>query len=329
MINGKVLLVGPAYLFFSKGLSIYKYSKKTEKSTKFAELPATPFARLFSRVHLLSRLLRSQVHHMLEDGVGGYYVIFRKSLARLDCDGEIVGTPLALIGSRPLCVVQYRNLLLYGEYTSNELRGSVGVYSYDGTRNEEVLQVRNVRHIHGIFYDKFDDVLYITTGDYGEEAGIWQLDIDTKSLESILQGSQQERAVQLLFCEEYIYYGTDTPSEQNYIYRVSKKDKRRERLGEASSSVFYGTKIDEKMYFATVAEPSSCNTSKEIELLEVAGGEVTSLFKYPKDMWSMRYFQYGQITFPSNTDNFEGDELWIFLLGVRGSGTSKRLINKI
>lgn len=325
MTDGKILVVDPGYLFISRGLSIYKVERVTQTVQHFITLPCSLTQSFLSKVHILSRLLRLQVHHMIGDGEGGFYIIYGKRVLRVNNEGKVLGYPMNLIGSRPLCVVQYNGTLLYGEYRSNSERSSIGLYSYDGWSSKKILAIPGVRHIHGVFYDKFHDSLYVTTGDYGNEAGIWQLELHSEKLELLTGGSQQERAVQLVFSERYIYYGTDTPTESNFIYRIDKESKERERLGAVNSSIFYGVRIAGEIYFSTVAEPSECNTTKNIDLVHVTDSSIEILQRYKKDKLPMKYFQYGQLVFPYYVDGDQESELWFYKQGVTGSGVSESL----
>lgn len=321
-MKGKVLHTSATYLYFSIGLTIYRQSIETGAVEVFIKLPSPLTKSLVARFDLSSRLLRAQVHHMIEDGSGGYYVIYLNKLVRISASGEINGEVQSLVGSRPLCICVYKDKLVFGEYTNNASRKRVGLYSFDGKTLEMFCPVDGVRHIHGVFFDHFDRQLYVTTGDYEEEAGIWKFDEGTGMLNPVLVGGQQSRAVQLLFDEQAIYFGTDTPLEQNYLYKLDKRTRELVSISKVSSSVFYGTKWNDSFVFATVIEPSDVNLTKEVEIWNLDGGKVKLLKKHKKDFWSMKYFQYGQITFPTNSIKSPSPDFWYSTLATKKSGFS-------
>ena len=328
MIRGKILFVSDECYYYSQGLTVFKKNIYSKEVSTFIKLPARILDSFVSRQHLLSRLFRSQVHHMVDDGQGGFFIVFLKRIVKVDSLGNIVGVVASLVGSRPLCVTVYNGKLLFGEYTNNSERKSVGIYSFNGNGLELVCSVNGVRHIHGVFVDDTDKSIYVTTGDYGDEAGIWKLDYDSAKLQPIYIGGQQARAVELLFDESSIYFGTDTPLEKNYIYKLDKKTRNVVPISDVSSSVFYAKKRNKKFYFGTVAEPSQVNTQKALELWEVYDGNAKLINTFDKDIWSMKYFQYGQIVFPNYSMSSKTSELWFYQLATKKSGVSNFIVSK-
>lgn len=139
----------------------------------------------------------------------------------------------------------------YGEYRSNSEREPVHIWSLekDGRKWKSVWHFENIRHVHGVFHDPYTDSIWVTTGDMDQEAGIWRTDDRFISLCRVVGGSQQLRAVQLLFNKDYVYFGSDTPDEKNFIYRMDREGKNLENLTPVGSSVFYGCKVGKKLFF--------------------------------------------------------------------------------
>jgi hypothetical protein len=212
-----------------------------------------------------------------------------------------------LHGYRPMVLCQKKfGEIYYGEYRSNPERGTVSIWEFNKLKTswESVWSFDKVRHIHGVFYDKYTNSTWVTTGDNNEEAGIYVTSDKFQTLNKIAGGSQQFRAVQLLFDEKYIYFGSDTPDEINYIYRMKRDGTGIKQLVEVGSSVFYGFKVGGSYLFSTAIEPSICNNTKYVELWRSDNGLDWYLYKkIKKDVWSMKYFQYGQIFFPNGNNN--------------------------
>lgn len=315
--NYKVLLIDGLQHFYAKAHKIFFFDGQRKKN--LINLPIPLWQKIALRSHLLTRLLRLGVHHFIYDGSGGFYCIYNKQCARFSSSGNLMGKPFNLIGGRPLRVDLYKGAMVYGEYRSNPERSVIVVMMFDGYTHQKLFEMQNIRHIHSIQVK--EDKIYFSTGDYGDEAGIWFW--DGKHIKCLLKGGQQCRAVDFIVSEDGIYYGTDTPLEQNHIYKMD-FDGNITALQEVSSSVFYMSKQAGRYWLATVIEPSDVNTSKHVELWATDPLNPTKWFlikKFKKDIWPMKLFQYGQIQFPyvyQSSDN----SIWFYLQGVKGSGKS-------
>lgn len=321
-IKGRVILIDGNKFFIARGSSIFISEESEEK--KFIRLPVGLWQSIAMRFHLLSRLLRLGVHHFIYDGLGGYYCVFNKKCARFTADGELIGEVVSLVGSRPLRVDLYKGAMIYGEYRSNPERSAVAVMSFDAHEHKPLFRIENVRHVHSVRVKGFN--IYLSTGDYGDESGIWCW--DGENVRSILRGGQQCRAVDFILAKDGIYYGTDTPLEQNYIYKLSYCGKLTS-LKKVSGSVFYISYQVNRYWLATVIEPSDVNKSKYVELWASKPDDNTKweLMKcFKKDIWPMKLFQYGQIQFPYVYKSAE-KEVFFYLQGVKNSGKSVKLIN--
>lgn len=313
----KIILLDREKLFFAKRYHIF--INYAQRKKKLIQLPVSLGQKIAMHFHLLSRLLRLGVHHFIYDGSGGYYCVYNKQCARFSENGQLIGQPVNLVGGRPLRVDLYQGAMIYGEYRSNPERSAVAIMAFDGYEHELLFEVKNVRHIHTV--NVKDNKIYFSTGDYGEEAGIWCW--DGKNIQCLLQGGQQRRAVDFILAEDGIYYGTDTPLEQNYIYKVN-YDGKLTALQKVNGSVFYMSQQAGRYWLATVIEPSKVNTSQYVELWASNPADNTqwTLIKmFKKDIWPMKLFQYGQIQFPYVYQSIS-DEVWFYLLGVNGSGKS-------
>lgn len=313
----KVLLIDKNTYIMYKNISVFL--NKDGHTSRFFKLPVKKWQKLVMRSHLLSRMLRLGIHHLIYDDSGGYYCVYNKQCVRFTADGTIVGKPVGLIGGRPLRVDIYQGMMIYGEYRSNAERSSVSVMAFDGYSHKTLFNVENVRHIHSVRVH--DNKIYYSTGDYGDEAGIWCW--DGKKSQALLKGGQQCRAVDFILAKDGIYYGTDTPLEQNYIYKAT-YDGSLTALQKVGGSVFYMSEQCGRYWLATVVEPSEVNTSKYVELWVSSPEDSTKwtlIDTFKKDVWPMKLFQYGQIQFPY-VYNSNANECWLYLQGIKGSGHS-------
>lgn len=314
-IKRKILLIDGQSKVYSKRNSLLIESGNQKIET--IKLPVRKWQKLAMNSHILSRMLRLGIHHLIYDGEGGYYCVYNKECVRLSDKGKLIGNPQKIVGSRPLRIDLYNGMMVYGEYRSNPERTSVAIMGFNGYEHKVLLNVENVRHIHSIKVN--DNKIYYSTGDYGDEAGIWCW--DGRNTKALLQGGQQCRAVDFILAKDGIYYGTDTPLEQNYIYKASYSGDLTP-LQEVAGSVFYISEQAGRYWLATVIEPSDINTSKYVELWASTPEDSTKwvlVDTFKKDFWPMKLFQYGQIQFPYIYSS-QANDCWLYLQGIKGSG---------
>jgi len=207
-------------------------------------------------------------------------------------------------GTRPLHVTGTPDgRVFFGEYFKNEKREEVHIYgSHDEGKTWQVAYTfpqGAVRHVHNIIYDQFENCVWIFTGDYGDECQILRASCDLKTVETVMAGNQQARAVAAVVTAEGLYFASDTPLEANHVYRMS-RDGNVTILADLESSCIEGCLVGNTVVFSTMAEPSAVNPSRLVSLY--AGRKPESwrrIATWRKDAWSMRFFQYGNAFLPT------------------------------
>jgi hypothetical protein len=259
---------------------------------------------LTSRNALSSRLLRDGFHALtvLPDGtmvgaVPGAIVTQPAGSAEFHVSHRM------LRGTRPLHITAVPSGTIYwGEYFDNRGRDEVHIYaSQDRGSTWHIaytFPAGVIRHVHNIVYDRWGDCLWILTGDEGSECRILRASCDLRSTETVLAGSQQTRAVAAIPSPDSLYLSTDTPHEQNHVYRMDRSG-HLECVGNLNSSSIYGCRAGQTLFFSTMAEPSAVNTSQEVHLVGSRDGDAwLTLAHWKKDSLSMKYFQYGNAFLP-------------------------------
>jgi len=218
-------------------------------------------------------------------------------------------------GTRPLHITAVPSGRIYcGEYFDNRERAEVHIYvSTDRGRTWQIaytFPAGSIRHVHNIVYDRWGDCLWILTGDEGAECKVLRASCDLRSVDMVLAGNQQARAVAAIPTQGGLYLSTDTPLEKNHVYRLDRAGNV-EQVGDlASSSIFgcrVGCRVGEAMFFSTMIEPSAVNTGREVQI--AGSGDGTNwqvLARWKKDNFPMRYFQYGNAFLPDgdNATNY-------------------------
>ena len=214
-------------------------------------------------------------------------------------------------GTRPLHIAAVPGGNIYwGEYFDNRARAEVYIYaSADHGQTWHVaytFPAGTIRHVHNIVYDRWADCLWILTGDEGAECRILRADRDLRSIETVLSGNQQARAVAAIPAEDGLYLSTDTPLEQNHVLLLDRTGRVKKIADLASSSIF-GCRTANGLFFSTMVEPSLVNSTREVHLAgSTDGTNWQTQARWEKDSLPMRYFQYGNAILPdgNNTTNY-------------------------
>ena len=211
-------------------------------------------------------------------------------------------------GTRPLALATTpQGNVYWGEYFDNRERAAVHVYgSRDGGHTWDVVYTfpaDSIRHVHSITYDAHADCLWVLTGDLGDECRILRVAPDWSSVDVVLFGNQQTRAVTLVPLSDALYFATDTPLEQNYVYRL-RRDGHLERLILLAGSSFWSCQVNQALFFSTVVEPSPVNRDSRATLYGSAdGANWATLVRWQRDAWPSRLFQYANIILPSGDND--------------------------
>ena len=320
--------IDPDIMITSKGAEVrIRYNEGKRRDVTFA-LFLPPKLHSRASADLARRLFRCSIHHVIRINKNmivliGFGMIYAYDLSANSLNREI--TPIC--GKRPLNLcADNDSMLYYGEYRGNQDRSPVHIYgsNSEGRQWAPVWRFTGIRHVHGVFHDPYDNRIWVTTGDTDEECGLWVTGDRFKTLEKVIGGSQQMRAVQLLFTVNHVYFGSDTPLEKNHIYRMDKKTYKVQRLQEVESSVFWGCKVGGSLFFSTVVEPSKINKCKDACIWGSEDGETWKcVARFRKDIWPMKLFQYGQIFFPAGKNNT--DYLWFTPFATEKHMTVQRL----
>jgi len=303
LISGRVLYRNNKSLYLARGNKIFKRVHGRHEWKAVGSLTSPGIIGFTKNLSILSRLLRVDIHHLFP--YNNNLLIIADKSTYISCENEIsLLEPIK--GSRPLVMCESKGSFYYGEYRSNPERSNVHVWQWlpGSLRWSKVWTFNSIRHIHGIFNDPYSGSIWVTTGDEDSEAGIWCTNDEFDSLQRIAGGTQQFRAIQLIFTKDYIYFGSDTPNEKNHIYRYVRKTKQIEQLADVNGSVFYGCKAGGSLFLSTAVEPSEVNKHRNAEVWRSDNGSDWYPFlAFKKDYFSMKYFQYGQVFFPAGPED--------------------------
>ncbi len=265
---------------------------------------------LTSKNRIASRLLRDGFHALAVTPSGHLIGAVPGSIVTLlPGQSDFAVTHRITRGTRPLHVIATPDgRVLFGEYFSNDQRDEVHIYaSPDEGRTWHPAYTFSkgaVRHVHNVVYDRWQNCLWIFTGDYGDECRILRASCDLKTIETVMAGSQQARAVAAVVTAEGVYFASDTPLEANHVYRLS-RDGSLATLADLDSSCIEGCLVGETVVFSTMVEPSAANPTLVSLYAGREPGSWRCIASWTKDAWPMRFFQYGNAFLPTGENPTE------------------------
>jgi len=267
---------------------------------------------------LLKRLLRINIFKVIHYN-GIKVLVIKKKILIIHKSGSSFEIPVKR-GSRPIKdgVEIVPPFLYYGEYWQNSNREPVFLYQVNLEFGEQTIfyKFKHIRHIHFVQLDKFDsNYLLVGTGDLNHESGIYRINIKTKNSEAIGEGSQTYRAVSIIQTKDYLFWGSDDPDGNNFIYRYNKSNGKLNKLHKLEGPAYYSaTDKKERMYMATTIEDRKRH--RAIIYRSTDNGENWEQYKeFKKDIWHTKYFGYGLIEFAENQKELE--ELSYKLTGLK------------
>jgi len=139
----------------------------------------------------------------------------------------------------------------WGEYWRNETRSFPIRLFKSADRGiswapAKVFTSGEIRHIHAVQYDPFFDAIWVTTGDDGNECKIMYSTDGGESFTLVGSGSQQWRAVSLMFTKEKVYWGMDGSTEEMpfQIWSWDRETAKVESVSEINSYAFFSATLD-------------------------------------------------------------------------------------
>ena len=272
-------------------------------------------------LRLLRRLLRLDKCNVLPVIEAGEWKALIAIRAGQCCHVQL--DPLRL--TRVLALRQCRNVLhqsvcqsgsghhYFGEYGSNPGRQSVPIYrSCTQGRSWECIfefPAGKARHVHGCFWDPYQRRVWVCTGDFAGESHLVAADEDFKDLAWFGDGGQQWRTCHLMFTPTAIYWGTDSPLEQNHICRLDRRTGKLDFILDLPGPVWYAKRLEDGwLVAATVVERGKAVKDRFAHVFASRDGRTwQEAYRARKDVWKMPHFKNGVIAFadgPQTSDCF-------------------------
>jgi hypothetical protein len=307
----RVLAWDQDVLYASRGYTLLKARCLGEQFdwTPVASYKPGWLRKITSQSRLGCRLVRDGFHALAVHPSGNLIAAVPGAITTLRTgEPEFRVTHRLLRGTRPLHICTTPDGRAYwGEYFDNAQRDEVHIYASDDGDSPWHLAYTfpsaSIRHVHNIVYDRWEKCLWFFTGDYGRECRILRASLDLSTVDEIVAGNQQARAVAVIVDESGLFFASDTPLEPNHVYHLDRRG-RLQQCAEISSSSIYGCRTRSGMFFCTMIEPSEANPSRNVTLYGSAdGARWDALAQWRKDRWPMKYFQYGNASLPDGENS--------------------------
>ncbi len=315
----------PEVLITSKSSKIY-VRKNSDKSDEIKiQLPDEGWKNLFSPFRLSRRALRLDKCNIVPVE-GGLVVIRQGKVFRYDEMAKELTFVFSLKNCRNVLhqsiAVINNNELFFGEYGNNPLRKEVPVYrSSDGGRRWEAVfcfPAGKAKHVHGCYYDPYEDRIWTLTGDFKDECNIICSDRNYTDIEWIGDGSQTYRACNLFFEQDTVHWIMDSQLENSYHIQLDRKSRTVTRKQLFPGPVWYIKRLGNGYYLAATAQEIGEGVQDQYAHLMVSRDldQWEDIYQFQHDGLPKRYFKFGVIGFPDGLQ--DSGSFYLFGEAIRG-----------
>jgi hypothetical protein len=213
-------------------------------------------------------------------------------------------------------------LIYFGEYGNNGNRNSVPVYcSKDGGMSWEEIYTfpaGSIKHIHGCYYDKFTDKVWVCTGDFAGENWLLVADREFENVEKIGDGEQKFRTCNLIFTQKQVHWLMDSQLEPSH-HIIMERDTKSITVGQKiMGPVWYIKELEDNIYLAATAQEIGKGVLDDKIHLYYSTDlrEWKTIETFDHDGLPKRYFKSGVIGFADGRQT--KDDFYIFFEAVKG-----------
>lgn len=290
--------------------------------------------KIVEKSKLLSRICRAGIRSAIAISDNKICLSIGNRIRELDLSNGILSRGYTCPNNcRPLNFTFVKSIkglddgIYWGGYLHNPSKKAVSIYKRVG--RDIWLPVYEfkeglINHVHNIVADPYRNCLWIFTGDFGEASAIWKVTDNFKNIERIAFNSQKFRGCVAFATEDGLLYATDTPFENNYIYKFDTNTYELNILASIAGSCIYGCKWKDEYVFSTTVEGDGRGLSIFDFLFSVKRGAgikddyvhlyvgdckngFKEIYKERKDIYPFYLCQFGVFKFPSGNNN--NDEL--------------------
>lgn len=302
-IMGKALQISKNALWMVRGDCVFLVDTRIRHIKKVANIKQWKYAWT-SRFFLLRRLLRAEVTGLYTMKDGSEIVVAKKGLYRKRVGSNHYELCFAMPrGSKPLnlCLLPNGNVF-FGEYFQNMQKQAVNIYgSKDNGESWQVVYTfkeGSINHVHGVFYDKYTERIWVLTGDRESECIIGYTEDEFTSFHDVFRGGQEYRSCLLFFYPSFIVFATDSQYIKNEVRYFDRNTLEIKTLTQIQGSAIKGGQVGDVSYLSTTVEPSKVNKDQTAHIWMTKDGlHWKEIYSAKKDWWPA-ILQFGTFEFP-------------------------------
>ena len=245
-------------------------------------------------------------------------VSLKKKVIVLDNSGKIINIFAGFHGNKPghrgICKTP-NGYIFFGEYSLNPNRDiEINLYrSVDNGLSFQIIKSfkpGEIRHIHFIEWDKYDNCIWLGTGDYGinnSECRLYRSFDYGNTFELIGSGSQDWRSIGVCPSKNIVFWGTDAGSckDDNHFVAFDKQSNKVSIVGTLPGPC-HGMCVNKmgSIYVSTGVEGGENELDNNANLYKFQNNKLIRILEIKKDIFPL-IIQYGVIRFPSGCENSE------------------------
>jgi len=317
--------VDPEEIWVTSNYTLYTSRDELVTLNRVVDLEVPFWMRTLGRFRLTTRALRLGVRGLRKLKSGTILAIADRKIFRFR-DNELKAVHSFQRGFGPLrqgwCEDADGNCYL-GEYFLNNKRNhpvNLIKSTDDGQSWQVVCSLTDTRHIHCVQYDPFSGRIWMGTGDRNQESRISFSEDGGENWAEIGSGDQMFRTVSFIFTEGHVYWGTDSPTIQNHIYRYARGIGEIEEVAAVGGPVHYSATLDNGIkLFARTAEGNTEGKSAEWDRkahlwASEDGTHWEDIMSWEKDFWHF-HLGFGRVYLALGQ---KGNNLYLTLEALKG-----------
>lgn len=331
LLNGRALYQTPDKIWVAKGRRFFAIDYTGKRVSQVFTVPGGLKERVMTCCRLLTQGTRNDIRILLPLQNGNLLVTAKRKVLVFSPEGKVVNKWTNFQCNKPshqgACVTP-DGTVFFAEYVMNTNRDQE-VRLFRSTDNGMSFQVvktwpaGDIRHLHFVKWDSYEQCLWLGTGDYGENGSENRLykSIDNgDNWELIGQYSQDWRAIGVCFTKNALLWGTDAGSCPDTVHfvRMNRETKQLEILADLEGPCHgCASYKDGRAFFSTGVEGGENEKDRYARLKEYKDGKVETLWEVKKDIWPL-ILQYGVMRFPLGTENC--DRVVFTAMALKGYG---------
>ena len=311
LLNGRALYQTPDRIWVARGMTFYAIDYSGKRITRKYTVGGLR-DKVIGSFRLTRQLLRVGLHHLLPLSDGNILVTSKRVTYILNPDGQVVNVFKDYIGNKPGhqgVFLSPDGNIFFGEYHLNPDR-SLPIRLFRSQDNGMSFQCvktfapGEIRHIHFIKYDKYQNCLWMGTGDSDRENLLLRSDDGGDTWSLVGSGSQDWRAIGVCISKDAVIWGTDAGSviDITHLVRLPRNGAAAEVLedfeGPCHGCASYA---DGRIFFSTGVEGGPNEVDRYSRLKEYVAGHTREVLRMKKDIYPY-ILQYGVMRFPLGTD---------------------------